>query len=602
MGVIDDIVRLLKDDYKVGVENKSKTPVIYLNPNRVDLWLVERATKREDKELLAEQIARQVDEQYPGLSLKLTTDQLVFLLKESLTDGPFAREVKEELGVCIVNQPFSDTFKKDTVLHGLGISKNFRPEHLNALPGSNAVWRELIGMHEGEHCNQTGIKVLDPNAEIKVLEHETRADRTALETTEAAGHHDVAKAYKSIRAIAAANGDVNHATSIFLDQESFDGITAEHLSAAQNFRKEMLASAAAELGISTMEAESLRTDDPQKFAKIVGDAQLQGKIPVPVAMSVAEIRTRVATEMGLSDTALNALEQSKLGDITQTYNKLKANGEFIKDGDQNPHIQTYIRNYVDAVQFLCIPDTSPALKQEVKLETAVTTPEDTVPQEESDLPSEGDLMYEAERQQAWRMNEAVSESLGITEDDADELRLHSPVAYLEKLEDLLKADKVPLTTTHSVSDQKRNEIIAKTHGIEATALDEFKKNDQFIYDTAVGMLEQANAFTRTHDNPHMKKTIETYILETRKEIAAEVETPEVTKENEVQQKPETIEIDLHSGEHGAMKISGLSAPAYFALQATAKQQPSCPDNLPETSSNARANPARCQVATASPAA
>ena len=109
LDIIDNIISFFKkDDYKVGIEKQSKLPVIYINPDRINLSLVDIATKKEDKELLAQQIARQVDEQHPGLSLKLTIDQLVFILKQSLY------EILQILSISIfekmpINQLFQQT-------------------------------------------------------------------------------------------------------------------------------------------------------------------------------------------------------------------------------------------------------------------------------------------------------------------------------------------------------------------------------------------------------------------------------------------------------------------------------------------------------------
>lgn len=450
LDIIDNIIRFFKDDYKVGIEKQSKLPVIYINPDRINLSLVDIATKKEDKELLAQQIARQVDEQHPGLSLKLTTDQLVFILKQSLSLSPFAGEVRKDLGVCITKQPLPDSFKRETILKDMGITKIFREDSLKPLQGSTAIWRQLLGEHEGEHCNHTTLILSNKNVELNVLESETLSDRAALRTLHATGHYDIAESWKHIRTIAAANGDYKHATSIFFDQEKFEGVTKEHLEAAQKFRGTMNSAVAAELHVDKYIADKLRTEDPQKFVKIVANALAHGKIPVPEHMSLPEQYARIAKEMGITTIRLKELESNEPDKVYKIYNRLEAEGAFLKAGDNNPHIKTYINQYIKAVQFLCVPDTTPILKPEPKT-----------------------------------------------------------------------------GTTHKDRNVLNN-------------------------------VEQINA-------------------------------------------PATVSVDLHSGEHGAMKISGMSAPAYFALQATAKQQPA-PENTPEATPTAQTNNARRPITVTGPTA
>jgi len=35
MSVIDKLIRLLKDDYKVGAEMQSKKPIVYIDPKKL---------------------------------------------------------------------------------------------------------------------------------------------------------------------------------------------------------------------------------------------------------------------------------------------------------------------------------------------------------------------------------------------------------------------------------------------------------------------------------------------------------------------------------------------------------------------------------------
>jgi hypothetical protein len=281
-----------------------------------------------------------------------------------------------------LNEAKGDQIKVGKIYETFGLSTAFDPAHLKLLPGTNSVWAQLVGEHEGEHCNQDPIYNTDKNVEVKELEGEAKSDRAALETIQKEGHMDVYAAWKALRVINAANGDISHATSIFLDDPEFKGVTEEHLEAAKTFRGEMNMGVAANLGISIEDASNLRTDNPQKYASSAEDALKKGELPVIRDVSEKTAKLLVAKRMGFSEENVDSVDKSSSAEISAVYQALKAEGALKDRGPQNPYVNKYIQNYIDGTRVLFTKETTPAPKAEAA-PTSDTAPEpDPVPTEE----------------------------------------------------------------------------------------------------------------------------------------------------------------------------------------------------------------------------
>ncbi|MFA7275481.1 MAG: hypothetical protein WC043_01615 [Pseudobdellovibrionaceae bacterium] len=637
MSVIDKLVRLLQDDYKVGVEMRSGKPLIYIDPDKIDTWRLERDVSKGDKDAISEQIATQLDEQYPGISKRFTQDELVEITAASLNKGPFSHQLQGGSPLCLINEPKGDQVDPDKIYDTFGLSKKFNPAHLIPLPGSRDEWEQLVGEHEGEHCNQTPVqRGSDPLAEVKILGNEALSDRAALESLRKQGRDDIAQAWKDIRVFAAANGDDEHATSIFLDDPNFEGAKPEHLEAARAFRNEMCLGVAQTMGITPDEAEKLRKADPQKFADTVEDAYINGNLPALRDMDEAGIQKRIAAEMGLSDEEFGKLKGDRVSEISETYKKLKTEGALKDYGPDNPHIDTYIGQYVDATRRMFVEDTTPAADAapappEEPPKPASPPPPEPTPEERA-AAKETELRKDADIYAGGTMDEVVGKSLHLSEEKVGDLYAKDPDRYHDTVEQAIQKGGLTLQTDRFLQKDERDALIAKKLGVP---VEEIAAQPQFLQKMANDSLVKEGAFWVKQDNPYLKEAMEGKIKEYREEkLKSELENtneePESSPENIEVSPPEAPaaspsatppaappttppastpatapaaargsydylsetrpdtgggvpQIDLRSSDRGQMRIGSLSASEYFALQADpalAQQQLSQQTALP----------------------
>lgn len=260
-----------KPAYEKGVESTSYMPVIYIDPNKFTLG-----------QPGAQEVRKQLEEQMPGSSARFNDKDLQDIANAALLSGPFATNalIKDRDGgdVCLVNKPNGTIINPDHALESFGIAGPGAMDrrHLKDLPGSVEEWQYRVGKHEGEHCNQLETDTVTPEGKCRYLENETRSDRQAIRTLREEGKNDIAQALIDVRAIAAANGDADHATGIFIDDADSPTITPEITAAAREFKDVMVAEVAKRQGLSVAEAEKLRHADPRAFTATVDEAMKDG--------------------------------------------------------------------------------------------------------------------------------------------------------------------------------------------------------------------------------------------------------------------------------------------------------------------------------------
>lgn len=636
MNFMDKLIRSLKDDYKVGVEASAKAPVIYLNPDALDSWSAERVLKlkvgaplsREDqlaKKILSEQITQQLDEQSPGLSSKLSKEEIEGLYFKSLIVGPFADFDLKKHGVNIVNMPKDNQIDKERILNTFGIIaaapdepqdpndpydqympdtssyQSFNPKHLKPLPGSTSAWKELIGQHEGEHVNQELTLDKDSNPGLIILDREVRSDRSALAGMRAKGEHVVAQAFADLRAISAAEGDHTHATGIFLDQDGYKGATLEHRKAALQFKDEMVGGVAAELGIFAQEAEKLRKTDPQKFVRVLDEALQHGRIPTPKEIPDYEKKEKIIIEMGLSETEFNKLGSDRVADVLKAHDKLKGEGAFKAEPQENPHVKEYIETYSSAVKRLFVEDTTP--DAETKPTPAPSIAKRSTEQVIATLSPE-ELRQNAKNQFRNAMYDSVAERLNITKAEAGNLRFGNAdekSLFFEALEAQLKDGNIKGQILRTKTETEA--LLKKSMNVSDEEFARIKQQDPYRRDLAYDRLLTSGALTVKYNNPQINFEIEYEIkqyrneLEMQKKFKAEeaAEEPEdaIDPEPEKPEETSTIappqtqapgaydylrakeldtgkgspKIDLGAGDSAQMRVGELSPREYFALQA-----------------------------------
>jgi hypothetical protein len=586
MTVMDKLIRLLKDDYKVGAELQSGKPIVYIDPKKIDQWRLDIDSKRKNWDGVAAQMAEQLDAQYPGLSQKLTQKELIELVKDSLKLGPFALKFDHDQVsnglICIINEPQRNEISIDQIYNTFGISSTFNPSHLRPLAGRNSEWAQFVGEHEGEHCNQDPIYSNDPEAEVKTLGGEVLSDRAALENLRKEGKHEMVAQIIAIRALAAANGGHTHATSIFLSDPEFTGVTREHLDAAKKFKDEMCIGVAANLGITPDEAEELRLKDPQKFARAVDEEMKKGEIPALREMDDEKLKSVIAQKMGIT---LEELEKADVKKINEVYQKLKADGQTLDRGQPNPHVNKYIQSYLDATKVLFVADTTPAPTPEVAPEipaAIIAKPPEVPTAEEAAAKLKLDLEIEAATEANQIMEDIVAKTLGITSDEAKELSSNDPNKYHQTVKDALDKGMVSLQTTTLLPEDKIQEITAKRLSIP---IEELAKQPAFLVAITFNQLLAEGALTTKRDNPYLKKEIEDIVkgnINSQDSSSPKIEmnsdtTPAtsakvtskysylmVSPQDDGKGKPQ---INLHSEDRGQMKIGTMTAGEYFATKA-----------------------------------
>ncbi|QQG35234.1 MAG: hypothetical protein HYS17_06600 [Micavibrio aeruginosavorus] len=594
MDAIKKLIRLLQDDYKVGIETQSKMPVIYIDPNKFDLKNIKSHILAKNTEGIAQEVATQLDEQYPGISEKMSKKELAQIVSDSLTYGPFRDPVLNKHGLCLINQPLGDIAKKDKILDTLGVTLNYDSRHFKPLPGDSSNWTQMIGEHEGEHCNQDPILSIDPMANLKTLDGEIKSDRAALATLRKEGHHDIAKAMIDIRALAAANGDDHHATGIFLDNPEYTGVTKDHFKAAQSFKHQMVLMASESLQITLEESERLRVTEPRKFASTVKDAMDNGIYPGLRDMDETEIENHLADKLGLTLDEFSEQGPQRLREIMPLYYALKATDQLKTRDQEQPHVRDYITAYIGAVDRLMVADTPPlpdhpaAVKKNTYSKpdgTALPTEEQMAQNQSRTLEAKASLESES------AIDEAIHKVVKISQEDIDNMKENDPGRYAEIADRLLSQGKISFKTELTLDSDHTDALIAKELGMSR---EDLRETPQFLKDLAYNKLQGEGALAITIDNPHMKGKVEEDISYYR-DIAKEREH-EISAENPKEAEPESDatpqapmaatgaydylrsaaqpdagdgkpQINLHDGDSAAMRIGGLQAGEYFALQA-----------------------------------
>lgn len=247
VGMVDVIKSEQNQAYRAGVLKTSDVPVVFLDPDLFDM---------SDLPAAGEELTRQLEAQAPGITKALldkikesgderngitntqvTPHQLAYLFSKR---GPSAVSNIMVGGkeYCVVNEPDHRFDNKDEITTFLSRHK----VDSEFIPGDDDDWNRIVGLHEGEHCNQEEGEV-QPRAldnALDVLNEELRADRSALSLSDA----EVALAYKDLRHLSSSvflknwrNGlhDGAHATGALLNGD--DQAEKHHFEASSSYKQ-----------------------------------------------------------------------------------------------------------------------------------------------------------------------------------------------------------------------------------------------------------------------------------------------------------------------------------------------------------------------------
>lgn len=510
MDILDRFRSLFIDDYKMGAESQTDKSIIYFDPNQFDQKKVIEIMGRtndlivkiqkeypgidisdpqkidslpdkfkkpllEEVDKLAQMAGDHLDQSVQGISQLGTRLKLASILVSGLSDGPYA--VRDALGtnMCLINQPLGDKLDPENILKdglfGFAKQHGFNPDHFKPLPGNKAVWDRLVGAHEGEHCNQDDLNLEGLKGDDltkKTIEGETRSDKAAIKDLIANGNEDVAQAWKDIRIISAVNGDVTHATTLFLDDEKFEGISDDQLHEIKNIKKRMNDAVAEAMGETAFKAEDLRKADPQRYADLLQQQIDAGKFPAKIPITDIEQGEKISHALGITTEELKNAGASDIPRIMEAYKKLKDAGEFTTTG-KSPETSTRLaQQYIDASRRLMVPDTTPkeAPSASKKIKPLSLSDENIDLTDDGSEISDDDLELEAMSQREQIMDRAVGKQLELDDDGVTELKESDPEAYLKAAKEALKSGKVEQTTEHSLTPAQLARRQERILGIE----------------------------------------------------------------------------------------------------------------------------------------
>ncbi len=228
-------------------------------------------------------------EQYPKFAATMTDDDTEQLLKLSSSHGPAAAAFQFKYksfghntntkhptlhseSACLVFEPSGKFDRKEgfvSALTGMPI------EQLKDIPGDGSVWQELLGTHEGTHCDETFFS-------LNALEEETRADLKTIEILKENGHDDVALAFIDYRILKAARGgDTDHATGLALEADGEIEDIDKYADAARTFGQLMDEKVIAAYNVPRGMVADVREQAPEDYIKAIEQALENGEFRDP---------------------------------------------------------------------------------------------------------------------------------------------------------------------------------------------------------------------------------------------------------------------------------------------------------------------------------
>ncbi|MDD3019416.1 MAG: hypothetical protein PHX61_00385 [Alphaproteobacteria bacterium] len=561
MDVLGTIRSIFIDEYKFGVEKQSSKPVVYVDVDNIDQYtnkpalerLVETVKEIKNKVSLkngqldfddenemnkipqelreklekgmaeaADIVRPQLEEFHPGLTVTVSNSQLTRLLVASLSQGPFSdRSLFKDNGICVINGPNGNEIDPDHLIKDgiFGFAKGengksaFNPEHLRPLPGDKKLWDQLVGEHEGEHCNQpekTG--QTEAERDLQTLDGEIKSDRAALKSLRDAGHLDVAQAWVDIRIISTADGDNTHASSLFIeDGVDYTGVTQNNLDAAQDLKQEMTIAVQKASGLDALQTEQLRKKDPQRYANYLEEQIKTGDFPTEHRMYDAEIENKIIERMGITQNDYYDLPTSKLPELFETYKNLEKENGFQTRGDNPELLRKMAEQYVGATRRLFIEDTTP------KNPPAPTAGKHH--QEEVEETLDERLQRNAEFDVYPSIDRNIAKRLGITESEVEDLYEKNPDRYMKIAEDMIKDGSFD-TKTEILSTQKEIDTkISKLFGVERENMNEIPYS---IRNRAERYLEERGETAHTFNNPYLIEAVKKEIKDYKAESSPQV--------------------------------------------------------------------------------
>lgn len=269
-------------NFKVGVTSvvDDKTLMLFINPSNFSMTDNPSQITNED----IQDARNQIEAQYPGESSILKDDDIRGIIHRTTlgesarkdTSIYFDQDTREIVNntICTVVGP-NDIDSKE--FDADGFTANLPFSSLKDIPGSDAIWARIIGIHEGEHCNQDKKKL--NSDDIQTLTREMGADQKVIKWLEDNDHDDVAQAFIDYRTLGSAHGGhVDHATGLALSTSGHTEITEDYVKAAAEVGSRVLQAVSDEhkLG-SQANALKMLERNPGRFVRTIERAIERGE-------------------------------------------------------------------------------------------------------------------------------------------------------------------------------------------------------------------------------------------------------------------------------------------------------------------------------------
>lgn len=184
----------------------------------------------------------------------------------------------EKFNVCFVTKQDVYSDSKNELAQ---ITSGLRIGRLKPVPGTDAIWDQAVGAHEGRHCTQLSSPYSLPLA--TVLLRETGADLQALKWLKDKGYTDVSQAFTDYRVLSAVHSTkADHASGVALIADDVNKVTDDYVKAAEQMRSKVLQAVSNEHGLGS-ERNALRMVEynPGRFIRTVERALARGEFRGP---------------------------------------------------------------------------------------------------------------------------------------------------------------------------------------------------------------------------------------------------------------------------------------------------------------------------------
>lgn len=264
-------------DYIGGVFESTDRLITFIDPNVLNMSNPHSAAN-------ITAVRDTLNQQQAGFGTRLNQTSITNLIDRAINKSPsaIARQVPENLfdptaprnqmiDTClVVKQDFKSDDKADIVEKASGTPVSL----LKNIPGSEALWDRLLGVHEGKHCEDN-----PPVTIMDVLIDETDADMASIEWLKNGGNTNVAEALIDYRILGSVHkNDIVHSDGFALQLGGVSLIDADYMKAAQSIRLEVLGVIRDEHGVGSI-ANALKYIGkfPERCVETVEKALFNGK-------------------------------------------------------------------------------------------------------------------------------------------------------------------------------------------------------------------------------------------------------------------------------------------------------------------------------------